>query len=203
MRSGDRDAAHAGRLGGCDAGFGVLEDGDLLGAQPVTEELERQQVAGRVRLAAGDVLGRDHDADDLCETGGSERRDDLVAMRAGDDGHRDAPGGLEHGRARFGRDRRPVRHRGAIAGHALGHHRLHVRVVLAEPETDDLRVGQAGQPFVVVLLRERASALGEKVAQDREEQGLVVGERPVEVEHEGACGHGVRQSRIARWNRSA
>ena len=33
MRSGDRDAAHAGRLGGADAGLRVLEDGDVLSAR--------------------------------------------------------------------------------------------------------------------------------------------------------------------------
>ena len=62
MRSGDRHAAHPGRLRGGDAGLRVLEDGDLLGSGVPVEELEREQVAGRVGLAALDVLDRDHDA---------------------------------------------------------------------------------------------------------------------------------------------
>ena len=66
----------------------------------------------------------------------------------------------------------------------------------SEPALDDLRVGQAGQHIEVLLLAQRASLLGEQLAEDRALDALVVGERPVEVEeqrrHESRIAHARR-----------
>ena len=64
------------------------------GGDVAVQELEREQVAGGVGLAALDVLDRDHDRDRVGESGRLQRGDDLVAVRAGDDGDRDALGGV-------------------------------------------------------------------------------------------------------------
>ena len=65
-----------------------------VGAEVAVEELEGEQVAGRVGLPALDVLDRDHDRDGVGEPGRLQGRDDLVPVRAGDDGDGDAPGGV-------------------------------------------------------------------------------------------------------------
>src|SRR6476661_2781055 len=61
-------------------------------------------------------------------------------------------------------------------------------MVAAEPGADDLLVGKAGEYVEVLLSRKRLAVLGEELHEDLAEDRLVVGERPVEVEHDCA-GH--------------
>ena len=65
-------------------------------------------------------------------------------------------------------------------------------MVAAEPGQHDLVIGEPGELVEVLLRRQRSSVLGEELHEDVAEDGLVVGERAVEVEHDGAHGsHGL------------
>src|SRR5205085_9192559 len=77
----------------------------------------------------------------------------------------------------------------------LADDRLDVGMVLAEPRLHDLRIGEAGELVEVLLCRHRPPVLGEEVHEELAQQGLVVRERPVEVEDQRADGHG----KSSRW----
>ncbi len=92
-------------------------------------------------------------------------------------------GSLAHGLARLGADSRPVSCALAVE---LDLPRDDVVVSRPEPQLDDLRVREPGQPLVVLLGRERPPLLREQLLQDRAQQRLVVRDRAVEVEKQGA-----------------
>src|SRR6185437_8294647 len=77
----------------------------------------------------------------------------------------------------------------AVAAGSLLDDGLDVRVVVAQPGADDLRIGEAGQPVEVLLRRHRLAVLGEQLHEDLAQDRLVVRERPVEVEDDCADRH--------------
>ena len=56
------------------------------------------------------------------------------------------------------------------------------RVIRPEPRAHDLRIGEPRELVEVLLRPERPAVLREEVAEDREQDRLVLRERPVEVE---------------------
>jgi hypothetical protein len=125
-----------------------------------------------VGLPGADVLDRDDHARRGRQPGRGERRHDLVAVRAGDDGDGNGLRGVKEGRARLRADRRAVPDLGAVADDPLRQHRLDRGVVGPEPGAHDLGVGEPRELLVVHILGERLPLLGEEVAEDREEQRL-------------------------------
>jgi hypothetical protein len=120
------------------------------------------------------------------EAGCLEHRLDLRPRRARDDGDLYLRGGVEHGPSPLHRDGRAVGRELAVALDLASDER---RLGSPEPCRDDLGIREAGEPLVVLRFRDRLPGLGEELLEDRAEEGLVVRERAVEVEEEGADGH--------------
>ena len=72
--------------------------------------------------------------------------------------------------------------------HPRTRERLERLALDAEPRPDDRLLRQAGERLVVLGVGERPPLLGEQLPVHGEEDRLVVGERPVEVEGDGADG---------------
>jgi len=114
----------------------------------------------------------------------------LVARGAGADGQRRPLGRVADRLPNVLVDGRPIGGRLPVPAHPLADHCLNVGMVFAEPRFHDLRIGESRQLVEVLLRRHRPSVLGEEVHEDLAEEGLVVRERPVEVEDRGGDRHG-------------
>ena len=179
-------------LRGRDAGLGVLED-ECRPPRSGTERVEREQVALRIGLAASDVVVRDDGREELSEPGRGDDGNDLLARCTGDDRE------LRTARRRSGPrhaslgHRRPVRDRRAVAVDPFADEGGDAWVVGAEAQLGDRVLGESGQALVVLTLGDRPAVLGEELAVDPAEDGLVLGERAVEVEDDRADRHVTRE----------
>ena len=138
----------------------------------------------------GDVVGGDYRAEARREARRLDDRLDLVARRPGANGKRCPFGRVAHRLPNVLVDGRAIGGRLPVPAHPLVDDRLNVGMVFAEPRFHDLRIGESRQLVEVLLRRHRPSVLGEEVHEDLAEEGLVVRERPVEVEDRGGDRHG-------------
>ena len=158
-----------------------------------SERVEREQVALRIGLAASHVVVGDDGREQLSEPGRGDDGNDLLARRAGDDGELRTIGGETDRVARGLGHRRPVRDRRAVAVDPLSDEGGDARVAGAEAQLGDRVLGEPGQALVVLTLGDRPAVLGEELAVDPAEDGLVLGERAVEVEDDRADRHVTRE----------
>ena len=166
------------------------------GATP--RALEREQVALRIGLAARHVVVGDDGREQVPEPGRGDDRHDLLARGAGDDRKPRALGCEAHRGARRLGHRRPVRDRRSVAVDPLPDEAGNARVAGAEADLGDRVLGEPGEPLVVVAVGDRHAVLGEELAVDPAEDGLVVGERAVEVEDDRADRHVTREITLLR-----
>ena len=153
------------------------------------ERFEREQVALRIGLAAGHVVVGDHGREQICQPGRGDDRIDLLSCGAGDD-REPRPFGGEANRVAHRRGhRRPVGDDAAVAVDPFPDEDRSMRVAGAEAQLGDRVLGQSGESLVVVAVRDRRAVLGEELAVDPAEDGLVPGERAVEVEDHRADRH--------------
>ena len=121
------------------------------------------------------------------EFGLLEDRLDLAAIRTRDDPDGNAGRRIPHHPAKRDGDRGPVGAADVPVDPLLDE--PPERLTLdAQPATDDRLLGVPRKGAVVVGLGQRTSVLREELGVDREQHGLVVGERPVEVEDQSARG---------------
>src|SRR4029079_74553 len=82
-----------------------------------------------------------------------------------------------------------------------GDHGVDVGMVTAEPRAHDLGIGETGELVEVLLRRKGLPVLGEETDEDLAEDRLVVRERAVEVEDQGACRHALDRKPRCRVRR--
>ena len=151
------------------------------------EQLGDAQIALGVRLAVGDVVGGDDHGQHVAEPGRLDHGRDLLERRTGDDRHLRALGGVAHRSPHVRVDGGTVCAARPVARDPVGDE---LRIVAAEPASQDLLLRVPRELVVVLALGQGPAVLGEHLCVDRVQDRLVVGERAVEVEDDGAEGHG-------------